>query len=73
MSYYTQQDPQPLRDLVASRAVCATTRNKICLTERRHGRLAGVTTHMTPDEFRRYGCEVVDWIVDYYERIESFQ
>ena len=28
--------------------------------------------HMTPDEFRRYGREVVDWIADYYERIESF-
>jgi aromatic-L-amino-acid decarboxylase len=27
---------------------------------------------MTPDEFRRYGREVVDWIADYYERIESF-
>ena len=24
--------------------------------------------HMTPDEFRRYGREVVDWIADYYER-----
>ena len=27
---------------------------------------------MTPDEFRRHGREVVDWIADYYERIESF-
>jgi len=27
--------------------------------------------HMTPDEFRRYGRAVVDWIADYYERIES--
>jgi aromatic-L-amino-acid decarboxylase len=27
--------------------------------------------HMTPDEFRRRGREVVDWIADYYERIES--
>ncbi|MGN6609538.1 MAG: pyridoxal-dependent decarboxylase [Jatrophihabitans sp.] len=27
---------------------------------------------MTPDEFRRYGREVVDWIADYYERIETF-
>jgi aromatic-L-amino-acid decarboxylase len=27
---------------------------------------------MTPDEFRRYGRAVVDWIADYYERIESF-
>jgi aromatic-L-amino-acid decarboxylase len=29
-------------------------------------------THMTPDEFRTYGRQVVDWIADYYERIESF-
>ncbi|HEY7700012.1 MAG TPA: pyridoxal-dependent decarboxylase, partial [Vicinamibacteria bacterium] len=28
--------------------------------------------HMTPDELRRYGKELVDWIVDYHERIESF-
>ena len=28
--------------------------------------------HMTPDQFRRYGRAVVDWIADYYERIESF-
>jgi len=27
--------------------------------------------HMTPDEFRRYGRAVVDWIADYYERVES--
>ena len=27
--------------------------------------------HMTPEEFRRRGREVVDWIADYYERIES--
>ena len=27
---------------------------------------------MTPEEFRRYGREVVDWIADYYERIETF-
>jgi aromatic-L-amino-acid decarboxylase len=27
---------------------------------------------MTPEEFRRYGREVVDWIAGYYERIESF-
>ena len=27
--------------------------------------------HMTPDEFRRYGREVIDWIADYYERVES--
>jgi len=28
--------------------------------------------HMTPDEFRRHGHAVVDWIADYYSRIESF-
>jgi aromatic-L-amino-acid decarboxylase len=27
---------------------------------------------MTPDEFRKHGHDVVDWIADYYERIESF-
>ncbi|MHB8410357.1 MAG: pyridoxal-dependent decarboxylase [Candidatus Acidiferrales bacterium] len=28
--------------------------------------------HMTPDEFRRHGKAVVDWIADYYERVESY-
>jgi aromatic-L-amino-acid decarboxylase len=28
--------------------------------------------HMTPDEFRRHGRDVVDWIADYLERIERF-
>ncbi|MGB9245464.1 MAG: pyridoxal-dependent decarboxylase [Candidatus Acidiferrales bacterium] len=28
--------------------------------------------HMTPDEFRRLGKEMVDWIADYYERVETF-
>ncbi len=28
--------------------------------------------HMTPDEFRRHGHAVVDWIADYYERVESY-
>ncbi|HUU28667.1 MAG TPA: pyridoxal-dependent decarboxylase [archaeon] len=27
---------------------------------------------MSPEEFRRYGRAVVDWIADYYQRIESF-
>src|SRR5499427_2683606 len=27
---------------------------------------------MTPDEFRRNGHAVIDWIADYYSRIESF-
>ena len=28
--------------------------------------------HMTPDEFRRHGHAVVDWIADYQARVESF-
>jgi aromatic-L-amino-acid decarboxylase len=28
--------------------------------------------HMTPDEFRKHGHAVVDWIADYYARIESY-
>ncbi len=28
--------------------------------------------HMTPDEFRRNGRAVVDWIADYMERVEGF-
>ena len=31
-----------------------------------------MSTHMTPDEFRRYGREVIDWIADYYENIEQY-
>ena len=27
--------------------------------------------HMTPDEFRRHGHTVIDWIADYHSRIES--
>ena len=27
--------------------------------------------HMSPDDFRRYGKEVVDWIADYHERVET--
>jgi aromatic-L-amino-acid/L-tryptophan decarboxylase len=30
------------------------------------------TYHMTPEEFRRHGHAVVDWIADYYTRVESF-
>jgi aromatic-L-amino-acid/L-tryptophan decarboxylase len=29
------------------------------------------SSHMTPDQFRQYGRQLVDWIADYYERIES--
>ncbi|MFD0686444.1 aminotransferase class I/II-fold pyridoxal phosphate-dependent enzyme [Actinomadura fibrosa] len=28
--------------------------------------------HMTPEEFRRYGKQVVDWIADYQEKVESY-
>jgi aromatic-L-amino-acid decarboxylase len=28
--------------------------------------------HMTPSEFRKHGHAVVDWIADYYDKIESF-
>ncbi|HUH08773.1 MAG TPA: aminotransferase class V-fold PLP-dependent enzyme [Egibacteraceae bacterium] len=27
--------------------------------------------HMTPDEFRRHGREVIDWIAEYMERVED--
>jgi aromatic-L-amino-acid decarboxylase len=27
---------------------------------------------MTPEEFRRYGRAVVDWVADYYARVETF-
>ncbi len=30
-----------------------------------------MSQHMTPDEFRRYGRQVVDWIADYLENVES--
>ncbi|MEY2413148.1 MAG: aromatic-L-amino-acid/L-tryptophan decarboxylase, partial [Acidobacteriaceae bacterium] len=30
------------------------------------------TFHMTPDEFRRHGHAVVDWIAEYYSRIEQY-
>jgi aromatic-L-amino-acid/L-tryptophan decarboxylase len=29
------------------------------------------TYHMTPQQFREYGRAVVDWVADYYERIET--
>src|SRR5207248_280569 len=28
--------------------------------------------HMSPEEFRQHGHAVIDWIADYYSRIESF-
>jgi aromatic-L-amino-acid decarboxylase len=30
-----------------------------------------VSHHMDPEEFRKHGYSVVDWIADYYKRIES--
>ena len=27
---------------------------------------------MTPDQFRKHGHQVIDWIADYYDRLESF-
>lgn len=33
---------------------------------------AKTSFHMTPEEFRKQGHAVVDWIADYYQRIESF-
>jgi aromatic-L-amino-acid/L-tryptophan decarboxylase len=32
---------------------------------------ANVGFHMTPDEFRRWGHAVVDWVADYQRRVES--
>src|SRR6516165_9297104 len=32
---------------------------------------APASFHMTPEEFRRYGHAVVDWIADYQSRVES--
>jgi aromatic-L-amino-acid decarboxylase len=31
-----------------------------------------ISHHMDPEEFRKHGYAVVDWIADYYKRIESF-
>jgi aromatic-L-amino-acid decarboxylase len=30
-----------------------------------------MTAHMTPDEFRRYGHQVVDWVADYWSGLAS--
>jgi aromatic-L-amino-acid decarboxylase len=30
-----------------------------------------MTDHMTPEQFRLHGREVIDWIADYYERLEQ--
>src|SRR5438552_8221489 len=31
-----------------------------------------MSSHTSPEEFRRHGHAMVDWIADYYSRIESF-
>ena len=28
--------------------------------------------HMTPDDFRNFGKELIDWIADYYQNIEKY-
>ncbi len=35
-------------------------------------RVRGMAAHMSPEEFRRYGRQVVDWVADYHEKIESY-
>src|ERR1700736_3891044 len=32
----------------------------------------GKTYHMTPDEFRRWGAEAVEWVARYMEKVEEF-
>ena len=31
-----------------------------------------MTSHMTPEEFRRRGYQTIDWIARYLERLEEF-
>lgn len=31
-----------------------------------------ISYHMTPEEFRRYGYAVVDWIAEYWKKVESY-
>ena len=28
--------------------------------------------HMSPEEFRKHGHQVVDWVADYFNRVESY-
>ncbi|CUR57647.1 PLP-dependent enzyme, glutamate decarboxylase [metagenome] len=30
-----------------------------------------IDAHLTPDEFRRHGHDVIDWIADYWERVDK--
>ncbi len=32
----------------------------------------GAVPHLSPEEFRRLGHRMVDWIADYQARLESF-
>src|SRR5579863_8085639 len=42
------------------------------MSEKISEKMSEKSLHMTPEEFRRYGHSVVDWIADYQARIESF-
>src|SRR5262245_46621471 len=33
--------------------------------------MVDMARHMTPDEFRRYGYEVIDWVADYWSGLEA--
>ncbi len=33
--------------------------------------VVGTSYHMTPDEFRRWGHETIEWIASYFERVEE--
>src|SRR5262245_53519461 len=43
-----------------------------CLTPGENTLSEEKSFHMSPDDFRRHGHAVIDWIADYYSRIESF-
>jgi len=42
------------------------------MSEKTSKGMSKASLHMTPEEFRRYGHAMVDWIADYQSRIESF-
>ena len=56
-------------DRMRRRPVASAPWTRACLT--RHQMLTSPPPHMTPDEFRQHGRAVIDWIADYWERIES--
>jgi aromatic-L-amino-acid decarboxylase len=39
--------------------------------EQKESSVSEPSYHMSPEQFRKYGREVVDWIADYYERLEN--